>query len=389
MSKCLFITWDGPQVSYLEGLFLPIFEGLAEHGHEFYILQFTWAEPERVAAADAFCRAAGVKYRAVRIRRWLGPIGPLVTAIRGAKHIRKAVRDWQIDTLMPRSLMPALATLAMRDVKGLRVIFDADGFSADEKVDFDGLSPRGLSYRILRDIEAQITRISDTVLTRTQAAIPILQARAGAGTDPSKYFVVTNGRSITPFHTSHNNLDVSRDPVICYVGSIGAKYCPETMLAVACAVRERLPNLEFKVFTGDGGNMERAIAKSSISDPSWITIDRVNPQDLQAHLAGCDVALSFLKPAFSTRGVIPTKLGDYLLAGLPIIGSEGVGNTQPLIDAGVFFASDGNNLDDIANWVSEIVMKDRPRLRDACRSIGEAQFSVPESVTRYLMAMRS
>ena len=388
MSTCLFITWDGPQVSYLEGLFLPIFEGLAEHGHQFHVLQFTWAEPERIAAAEALCRAVGVQYRAIKINQSLGPVGPLMTAIRGARHIKKAVRDWQIDTLMPRSLMPALATLAMRDRNGLRVIFDADGFSADEKVDFAGLSPSGLNYRVLRDIEAQMTRVADTVLTRTQAAIPILQARAGAGTDPSKYFVVTNGRSITPFYASHNDLDDSRDPVISYVGSLGAKYCPETMLAVACAIRERLPELKFKIFTGDGNNMEKAIAESGMSDPTWIIIDRVAPQDLQACLAGCDVALSFLKPAFSTRGVIPTKLGDYLLAGLPIIGSAGAGNTQPLIDAGVFFASDGSNLDEIVDWVSLTVMKDRGAMRETCRKIGEEQFSISVSVARYLMAMR-
>ncbi len=38
----LFITWDGPQVSYLESLFVPIFRKLEERcGAHFHVLQFT------------------------------------------------------------------------------------------------------------------------------------------------------------------------------------------------------------------------------------------------------------------------------------------------------------------------------------------------------------
>ena len=37
----LFISWDGPQVSYLEGLFLPIFRALKTHG-----IQFVTPTPE-------------------------------------------------------------------------------------------------------------------------------------------------------------------------------------------------------------------------------------------------------------------------------------------------------------------------------------------------------
>lgn len=388
MSKCLFITWDGPQVSYLEGLFLTIFEGLAEHGHQFHVLQFTWAERERILATEALCRSVGVPYRGIRISRRLGPVGPLMTAIMGARHIKKAVRDWHIDTLMPRSLMPALATLSMRDRSGLRVIFDADGFAIDERVDFSGLSPRGLNYRIMRDIEAQMIRVADTVLTRTEAAIPILQARAGAGTDPSKYYVVTNGRKITPLAATLNEPNINCDPVICYAGSIGAQYCPEAMLTVACAIRARYPNLRFKVFSENGDNMEKVIAKSGMNDRTWITVDRVAPQDIHMHLEGCDVALSFRKPAFSTQGVAPIKLGDYLLAGIPIIGSVGGGNTKPLIDAGVFFASDGSNVDDIVNWFSDVVMNNRSSMREACRDMGEKHFSLSDSVARYLVSFK-
>lgn len=386
MSKCLFITWDGPQVSYLEGLFLPIFEGLAEYGHQFHVLQFTWGNSERVRSTEALCRAVDIPYRPVTINRRLGSIGPLVTAVLGARHIKAAVRDWNIDTLMPRSLMPALATLSMRDRKGLRIIFDADGFAADERVDFAGLSPRSFNYRIMRDIESQMVRVADSVLTRTNAAIPILQARAGAGTDPSKYFVVSNGRKIQPLCSTDDSAD-RIGPIVGYIGSIGPQYCPEIMLDVALALRSRYPDLRFQIFSADESNIRKIFHSKNLTDTEWISIERIAPQDVTTRLASCDVGLSFRQPTFSTQGIAPIKLGDYLLAGVPIVGSAGMGNTQPLVDAGVYFPSDGSNLDDIVEWFSRTVEGDRDGVRTKCRRLGEKHFSVKGSVDKYLLAL--
>ena len=109
----LFITWDGPQTSYLEGLFLSIFKGLAEHEHHFHVLQFTWANTEAVLHTKAICEAAGIPYKSAPIWRKAGSAGSFASAIMGRSHIRNAIRNWNIDTLMPRSLMPALAVLAM------------------------------------------------------------------------------------------------------------------------------------------------------------------------------------------------------------------------------------------------------------------------------------
>jgi hypothetical protein len=53
--RVLFITWDGPHLTYLESLFLPILAGLRDHGFEFDVLQFTWGERESPPGATAAC----------------------------------------------------------------------------------------------------------------------------------------------------------------------------------------------------------------------------------------------------------------------------------------------------------------------------------------------
>ncbi len=159
------------------------------------------------------------------------------------------------------------------------------------------------------------------------------------------------------------------------------------MLDVALALRSRHANLKFQVFSADHDQFKTTIEGKSLTNADWISIERISPHDITKRLSGCDVGLSFRKAMFSTQGVAPIKLGDYLLSGVPVVGSPGIGNTQPLIDAGVFFPSDGRNLGDIVNWVSRSVLADREGFRARCRKAGEDHLSLRDSVARYLSAL--
>jgi glycosyltransferase involved in cell wall biosynthesis len=388
MANCLFVTWDGPSSNYLEALFLPIFVRLANEGYRFHVLQFTWGDSAQIASREAACRAASVPFKAVKVMRGDGILGPALSAVWGAKHVSSAVKRWGIEILMPRSILPALATLAMRNRSDLKIVFDADGLAADEKVDFAGLSPSSATYRIMRDIEAQMIRISDVVLTRTERAIPILVARAGAGTDSSKFFVVTNGRSAEPFLQSRETT-ANDGPTICYVGSIARQYYPNKMLELVSAIRRRSPRARFEVLTGDVEVMRKIVRSAGLDECDWISIQRVPAHDVNNRLSRADLGIAFREVSYSTQGVSPIKLGDYLLAGVPVVGAGDVGNTDQLISSGVLFPSDGTNIAEAADWFCDVVLPNRQRFAEICRCIGERQYTVEDSARTYLSGLQS
>ena len=129
MKRILFITWDGPQTSYLEALFLPIFASLRGHGYEFCVLQFTWGDARHTDRARAACAEKGILYRRVEVWR-TGAIKALLTASSGGRQVDRAVRDWSVDVLMPRSLLPGLAALLSRSSRTCPIVFDSDGLAA-------------------------------------------------------------------------------------------------------------------------------------------------------------------------------------------------------------------------------------------------------------------
>ena len=279
--------------------------------------------------------------------------------------------------------MPALAVLAMGPHRGLKLIFDADGFAVDERADFGGLSRASVTYRILRAVEERTARVADGVLVRTPRAIDILVNRAK--TDRTKFHVVGNGRDPTPFLGSWPQR-TDNEFRLCYAGSLGAQYCPDQMIELAQCLRVHVPNLVFRIFTGDKANLDAALVQSSVIDRSWIEVSRLSPGDMPAALMQCDLALALRQPALSTQGVAPIKLGEYMLAGLPIIGTKGVGPVDPLVEAGVMLPLN-DDFSEVWPWIRDNVIPDQYLLRERAQALGLAHFSLKAAVESYLPAL--
>jgi len=392
--KILFVTWDGPQVHYLESLFLPIFAGLRPDGYEFEILQFRWGSAAEEAAVRSACADAGCGYRSVRIWRW-GALGAFATALLGGLRIRRAVRRSGADAIMPRSVLPSLAVLAGGG-SGLRpVLLDADGIEADERVEFAGMKATGLAYRLLRDIEAQMVRKSMAVLVRTAAARDILMARAGPPADPAKYRIVGNGRDGRAFHPSdeqsrravRSELGIASDaPLIVYVGSFGPKYRTHAIGELAMALRARRADTRLLVLSLAPEQVRAELFDRFPDLADFARIERAPPRDVARYLAAADVGTVFINETFSTRTVLPVKTGEYLLCGVPAVGTVAIGDNEAALRAGVFF-DDRRGPDEAARWVVEEVLPRREDYRQRARAIGVEHFSLERSIRDYRDAL--
>lgn len=395
----LFVTWDGPQVNYLESLFAPIFARLqAAHGMRFHVLQFTWADAQRTARTQAACAALGVGYQTVRVLRRPRSFGALATVLLGIPAIRTAIRALSIDVVMPRSSLPALAVL-LGGTRGRPLVFDADGLALDERVDFAGESASSLQQRLLRAAEAQVVRTAAAVTTRTAFAAQVLRARAGAATPPSRFHVVANGRDAERFQSfdastraqARIRLGIAADaPLVVYAGSIGPQYRPEAMFSWFAAVHRRRADARMLVLTPQDRQARELLARSAISD-GLVSVESVDADAVAACLACADVGLALRVPTFSMRGVAPVKLGEYLLCGVPVVATAGVGDTGDMT-ADVAFLLEGEPSRAEAqavDWFVDTVLPAREAFRSRCRAFGMARFSLDACVDGYARALQS
>ena len=368
MKNLLFITWDGPQTSYMEGLFMPIFQEIAKQGaYQFHVVQFTWAEDKKIAHTQAAADKMGITYSAWPVLRKPNvSIGSLLTVLTSAGKIKKYIRENNIHIVMPRSTFPAMianqinfpfASHAFFPCRGLRgasffpfrglrggkvpfrgfrgkLIFDADGLPIEERIDFSGLKKESFQYKLMKSAETKMLKSADAVITRSQKAIDIHIANIGESYR-SKFSVVFNGRDKNVFDYQpplreqvRQELGLKDELLFVYAGSLGPQYCLNEMLEILKAYAEKR-EAKFLILTGNTEFAEQNIPSEL---KTHVILKSVPSEKVSFYLNGGDLAFGLRKPTFSMQGVAPIKLGEYLLCGLPVIASKGIGDTEKILE---------------------------------------------------------
>jgi glycosyltransferase involved in cell wall biosynthesis len=277
------------------------------------------------------------------------------------------------------------------------MIYDSDGFDIDERVDFAGLSSSSFSYRLMRDIESQAVRDAARVVIRTESARPILIARAGPPVDEGRFQVVTNGRDENVFHPhspadrarARQEIGVDADaPLIAYVGTIGHRQRTEQVGQLALALRRLRPDTRLLVLTGSPEEARLLLIEPMRELAELTTIMRVPAGDVARYLAAADVGTAQVHKSFSTQGISPLKTAEYLLCGVPVVGTSGVGLNNRALEAGTLF-DEAAGPEAAAGWIQQSVLANREEFRIRARAVGVEHFSLTRSVADYRRAMEA
>lgn len=335
MKNLLFITWDGPQTSYMEGLFMPIFQVIAKEGeYQFHVIQFTWADAQKIAHTKAAADQMGITYTAWPVLRKPNvSVGSLLTVLSSAGKIKKYIRENNVHIVMPRSTFPAMIVNQIK-IKNFKLIFDADGLPIEERIDFAGLKKESFQYKLMKSAETKMLKSADAVMTRSQKAIDIHLANIGESYR-SKFSVIFNGRDKNVFayrpklrEEVRQELGLKDELLFVYAGSLGPQYCLTEMLGIFQAYAEKR-EAKFLILTGNTAFAEQNIPMEL---KAHVILKSVPSEKVSFYLNGGDVAFGLRKPTFSMQGVAPIKLGEYLLCGLPVIASMGIGDTERILE---------------------------------------------------------
>lgn len=390
----LFITWDGPQTSYMEGLFMPIFQEIAKRGdYQFHVVQFTWADAQKIAHTKAAADQMGITYSAWPVLRKPNvAIGSLLTVLSSAGKIKKYIRENNIHIVMPRSTFPAMIVNQIKN-KNFKIIFDADGLPIEERIDFAGLKKESFQYKLMKSAETKMLKSADAVITRSQKAIDIHIAHIGESFR-SKFSVVFNGRDKDVFaYQPHlreeviQELGLKDELLFVYAGSLGPQYCLTEMLEIFQAYAEKRGS-KFLILTGNTAFAEQNIPSEL---KPHVILKSVPAEKVSFYLNGGDVAFGLRKPTFSMQGVAPIKLGEYLLCGLPVIASKGIGDTEKILEnfeeCYLYDHSIGllPQIAQIKNFVEKAIFVDRNNIAEKAQHY----FSLEAAAESYLKAIKN
>jgi len=228
--------------------------------------------------------------------------------------------------------------LQIRKLIGARFLFDMRGFMAEEYVDKGLLAPHGRVFRALKRVEAKLVNSADAIVVLTERARTLLNewyqpALTGKAIDVIPCCVDLRAPRIAeprrPFQLNPTGRS-NRPFVFVYAGKLGGWYLADAMTEFVAAARDRLGRTRWEVWTqSDPQALERFIHKRGLDHE--VVIGSATPEALSLNLARGDAGLSFVKDCLSKKGCSPTKIGEYLAAGLPVVSSSGVGDVDDLI----------------------------------------------------------
>src|SRR5262249_14600194 len=112
--------------------------------------------------------------------------------------------------------------------------------------------------------------------------------------------------------------------VLTYLGSLGSWYMLDEMLDFFNVQASRFGEPCFLFVTPDDPHPIREAARTRGIDPDRLTIVAATRDDVPQLMAAADFGIFFIKPVFSKTASSPTKMGEMLAVGLPIIANAGV-----------------------------------------------------------------
>ena len=395
----LFIAWDHPNASYIDGLFMPIFSHLKKNNREVHVLHFTKPNPDRVSYFYREAERYDLIYRHIRIPN--GLLGTFFMLIKGGAIIRRYCHKQTINVLMPRVTRPALMALLSRVLgnKKPSLIYDADGLQLEERLDFAGWKKKQFRYRFFNNIEKRILKKSDVVLVRTKKAMEALTAKHRlAG---KQFYKVINGRderkfvplSVDERRDVRESLGISMNSLLAvYAGSIAPQYCLDEMLDWFGILVSKIPRAYLLVLTN---NVDKVLSHpEALRFSKQLIVKTVDVKEVPKYIGIADVGLAFRKPYFSMRGVAPIKLGEYLMMGLPVIASKGIGDTEEILrGVKATFLVDESNAEEIGQSVTWFVDQYQsgqikvPVLDSV--NLGREAFGLEKAVESYKVALEA
>jgi glycosyltransferase involved in cell wall biosynthesis len=349
-NKILYISYDGMTDPLGQSQVIPYLKGLADSGYSIHLLSFE--KSERYAKGKSLIenslQSSRIQWHPLSYTSKPPVISTLKDIWRMKKQARKLVRNQQIDLVHCRSYISALVGLQLKQRYGIKFIFDMRGFWADERVDGKIWNLENPLFRFIYSFfkrkEMQYLNEADAIVSLTQNAASEINTWKdfnGVSID-----VIPCCADLNLFEAGSVNKRQKQQQreqlgipekafVLSYLGSLGTWYMLDEMLDFFKVLLAYRPDAFFLFITADQPDeiYRRANEKGIATNSIVVKSAARNEVPLMASLS--QLSVFFIRPSFSKKASSPTKMGELMAGGIPLVVNAGVGDVeQIMLDGG-------------------------------------------------------
>ena len=345
--KILFISYDGMTDPLGQSQVIPYLQGLSKKGFHFFLLSCE-KEAAFVQNEDAVKKMlAGYNIEWVPVAYTKQP--PVLSTLKDILNLRKRAKQIHqqhgIDMVHTRPGIPALVGLWMKQTMGVKFLHDIREFYADSRVDGGIWNINNPIFKIIfcffKKKEQEQINQSDGMVCLTYAAEKIIrQGTAYKKNLPLK--VIPCSADLNLFDPSKistaqkeqlkKELSIAEnDFIISYLGSIGGWYMIAEMLRFCKHLSEKKPEAKFLFISPHHHDVIAAEAAKYGLPADKLIVKHGKRNEVPALLSLSSYSIFFIKPCYSKLSSSPTKHGEIMAMGIPVITNSGVGDVREIV----------------------------------------------------------
>ena len=389
--RVLFISYNGMLDPLGQSQVIPYLRELAKRGVRFTLLSFE--RPKAFTSEGiAHCEQLRQKLESDGIEwHWLPyhqrPSVPatIYDVLAGLRKASKLVKRNGIEMVHARGHIPATIALGLKKLFGTKMIFDVRGLMAEEYVDAEHWREGGIPYRITKATERRILASTDAIVTLTERIWPIIREWEGLRGRAVHHQVIPCCVDLSLFKFSEADrarrraeLGLGDQLTLVYSGSLDGWYLTEKMVDFFAAVLKRRSDAHLLWLTTGSHDRVRELMSSRNVGAGSFSVLSIPSASVPSYLAAADAGMAFIKRCVSKIASSPTKNGEYLACGLPLIINAGVGDSDALINdwkAGVLIEKfTDEEYAEAESRIEEMVAQ--AEVRKSARSIAEKLFDL-------------
>jgi glycosyltransferase involved in cell wall biosynthesis len=377
--RALYICYFGLREPLVQTQVLPYLRELARAGTGVGVLTFE-PEPERRWKADeldvtrAALKAEGIEWHSLPYHKRPSVPATLYDIFAGAWRVARIAQRGGYDVFHARAHVPlAIALLAQRLVRA-RLVFDLRGLMAEEYVDAGVWQEESLPFRSVKALERTGLKRADQIVVLTERMREWLVRERKVS--PESIAVIPCCVDLSLY--SNDATGQSERPELVYAGSVTGLYMLKEMAGFFIELRSLEPQWMLRILTTSSREGASSVLTGIGLHPDDFRIGAVPANEVPRYLRAAKLGISFRKPTFSQIAASPTKIPEYLAAGLPVVSNAGIGDTDQLLEServGVIvreFTSEA-----YARSASEALrLISDPAIRDRCRAAARRHFDL-------------
>jgi glycosyltransferase involved in cell wall biosynthesis len=332
--RTLYICYFGVREPLVQTQVLPYLRQLAAAGIKVHLLTFEpglekWSEDQLTKRREQLA-SEGISWFCLPYHKSPSLPATAYDIMAGALFAFRLARSAGINVFHARAhIAMAMAMLAARFSRS-RLIFDIRGLIADEYADAEIWKENSLPFKAVKAVERKGLRAADQIVVLTRRMRSWLVQGGLATAD--RIEVIPCCFDFSRFHSDNDLNQRGKRFEVIYAGSVIGLYMLEEMGRFFLKLREQQPGAFFRVLTLSSAVDAASVLRSTgLSDEDFF-VGAVDPAEVPMYMQRARLGISFRKPTFSQIAASPTKIAEYLAAGLPLVCNTGIGDLDDFLE---------------------------------------------------------